>query len=303
MSTTRYEIHLQEDAEVVLDRVQQAAKRAGATFEGDAASGHFSGAGVRGEYLVSDEKITVTIVEKPAAISWAVVESMLESFFGQKPVRVIVAQQAKAKGEASDAKSTAEPTDAAGTPASRRSAADKVITEHVLWSIGAGLVPIPFFDLAAVTALQIGLLKGLSKIYAVDHDERSGKYFVTALTGSSLAKLGASAIKALPGIGTLLGGVSMSVMSGASTYALGQVAVQQLESKGSFADLDLRQAKKHYDSAFEEGKTVVADLEKKRAQPETDPVERLRKLKSLLDAGLITQEEHDEQRARILEAI
>src|SRR4051812_47831293 len=32
--------------------------------------------------------------------------------------------------------------------------AQKIVRDHVLWSIGAGLVPIPLMDVAAVTAIQ-----------------------------------------------------------------------------------------------------------------------------------------------------
>ena len=104
----------------------------------------------------------------------------------------------------------------------------------------------------------------------------------------------------LDDFGTLLGGLSMSAMSGASTYALGQVAVTQFEERGSISGADMSKVKSQYISAFEKGKAVVADLEKRRGSTPQDPVERLQKLKSLLDAGLIEQEEYDEQRARVL---
>ncbi len=152
-------------------------------------------------------------------------------------------------------------------------------------------------------ALQVGMLNGLANIYGVNQDERSGQVFVTALTGSSLAKLGASAIKALPGVGTLLGGLSMSAMSGASTYALGQVAVTQLETHGTIEGMDINAARAQYGSALERGKAVVTELEKKRESDSGDPSERLRKLQALFEAGLIEQEEYDEQRARVLTEI
>ena len=56
---------------------------------------------------------------------------------------------------------------------------------------------------------------------------------------SIAAKIAANAIKLIPGIGSVIGGISMSVLSGGSTYALGQVAVGHFEGNGTFANLDL----------------------------------------------------------------
>ena len=108
---------------------------------------------------------------------------------------------------------------------STQPSADNIITRHVLWSLGGGLILVPLFDIAAVTAIQMDMLKQLAELYDADYSNSSGKAFVSALAGSTVARLGASMINAVPGIGTAIGGVTMSVMSGASTYAIGQVAV------------------------------------------------------------------------------
>ena len=51
-------------------------------------------------------------------------------------------------------------------------------------------------------------------------EEGTGKRWVGALTGGALARIGAPAIRAIPGVGGLLGGLSMSIASGASTWRL-----------------------------------------------------------------------------------
>ena len=43
--------------------------------------------------------------------------------------------------------------------------ADVVIRDHVAWSIGAGLIPIPIGDVLAVTALQLDMVGKLAEIY------------------------------------------------------------------------------------------------------------------------------------------
>jgi hypothetical protein len=79
-----------------------------------------------------------------------------------------------------------------------------------------------------------------------------------------LAKLGASAIKAILGVGSLVGGLSMSILSGATTYALGQVAVSQMVSGVRLLNLDMEWAKQAYQKAYERGEGVASKLEKEK---------------------------------------
>ena len=97
---------------------------------------------------------------------------------------------------------------------SNQEQAEKIIRNHTLWSMGGGLLPFPILDIAAVTAIQVDMLQQLANLYEVDYSKSTGKTFVSALTGSTFAKVGASIIKALPGVGSVVGGVSMSALSG-----------------------------------------------------------------------------------------
>ena len=178
----------------------------------------------------------------------------------------------------------------------KKSEADKIIKKHIIWAMGGGLIPLPVLDFAAVTAIQIDMLSQLTRLYGVDYDAATGKTFVAALTGSTLAKLGSSVIKIVPGFGTLLGGLSMSILSGASTYAVGSVAVEHFESGGTLFDVDWSKAKKVYQDAFEEGKEVASNLKEEQEQaPESDNttsvVEALEKLEQLRSNGIITEAE------------
>jgi uncharacterized protein (DUF697 family) len=184
----------------------------------------------------------------------------------------------------------------------KRQEADKIVRSHVLWSMGAGLVPIPLFDLAAVTAVQMDMLKQLANLYDVDYSRSEGKTFVSALTGSALAKFGSSLIKSIPGVGTVVGGVSMSALSGASTYAVGQVVINHLETTGEFLNIDLDQAKKAYQAAVEEGKQYVSDL-KEEEETSKDVFVSLEKLKTLKDEGVITEAEFEAQKRKLLDRL
>ena len=182
---------------------------------------------------------------------------------------------------------------------SKSEEAEKIIRTHVLWSVGAGLMPVPLFDIAAVTAVQMDMLKQLAELHEVDFSKSTGKTFVSALTGSTFARIGASVIKSVPGIGTVIGGLSMSVLSGASTYAVGQVAVSHFRSRGSLLDVDMDWAKKTYGEAFEHGNQIVEDLRRERGASR-DAYEGLDKLGQLREKGVITEEEFKAQKEKLL---
>ncbi len=184
----------------------------------------------------------------------------------------------------------------------KREKAEKIVRGHVLWSLGAGLMPVPLFDIAAVTAIQIDMLKQLAYLYGADYSKSKGKTFVSALTGSTFAKIGASLVKTIPGIGTVIGGLSMSVLSGASTYAVGQVAISHFEAGGGLFDVDLAAAKKSYKEAFEQGKQFVSDLEEEQESSQ-DVFQALEKLGQLKEKGVITEEEFEAQKQKLLDRL
>ena len=147
--------------------------------------------------------------------------------------------------------------------------ADTVIRNHVIWSMGASfIVPIPIADVFAVSALQLDMIRQLCRVYDKDFSESSGKAIITSLTSSIMAKAGArSLIKLIPGIGTVIGGVAVSIFNGASTYALGQVFKRHFDSGGTILDFDPERLKKMYSEQFEKGKKVAEQLRKdKEAQ-------------------------------------
>lgn len=143
--------------------------------------------------------------------------------------------------------------------------ATKIINEHVLWSMGGGLIPIPLADVMAVSALQTGMLDQLSELYGVKQTGTFAKNFVGGLAGSALARYGASFLKVVPGVGTIVGGLAMSIASGASTYAIGQVAMNHFANGGTLSNINMEEAKKAYDEAFEEGKDVAAEMKSKES--------------------------------------
>lgn len=179
----------------------------------------------------------------------------------------------------------------------RAETGERVIREHVVWAAGAGLVPIPVLDFVVVSAIQSDLIKQLCTLYGVSYEEGTGKIWIGALTGGVVAQIGASAIKLLPGIGSLLGGVSMSVASGASTYAVGKVIEQHLQAGGTMGNLDINAAKRVYEQQYEQGKSVAQKASDSGAK---DVFEKLEKLGQLKQQGIISEAEFEAKKKELL---
>jgi uncharacterized protein (DUF697 family) len=148
----------------------------------------------------------------------------------------------------------------------KEQAAQKTVKNYMWWSMGAGLIPVPFVDLVAVSGVQLKMLAELAKTYGVEFQENRGKAVVASLIGYvvpnalSFGSVG-SLLKAIPLVGALVGAPSMALFCGASTYALGKVFIQHFESGGTFLSFDPAKVKDHFQHEFEEGSKLAANLQ------------------------------------------
>jgi uncharacterized protein (DUF697 family) len=189
----------------------------------------------------------------------------------------------------------------------KRSLADTVIADHVAYAMGAALIPLPVVDVAAVTAVQVDMVRTLADSYSVGWDQNRAKAIVLSLVGASIARLGASAVKVVPGAGTVIGGATQVVLSGASTYAVGQLFCAHFGDRGTLADFDTEVFRDRYMELLEKGKQVAQALREKAlgmdepsVEELADTLERLGKLKA---AGVISQEEFDRLKAPLIDSL
>ena len=149
------------------------------------------------------------------------------------------------------------------------------------------------------------MLKKVCKIYGVEFTEASGKSWLSTLAVNTSTHLGVSLMKALPGIGTLGGGLMMSGLSGASTFAIGQVAIRHFEDGGDMSDMEASQYGEYFQEMMEEGKEFVrkkTGWKKPESSGATypDPVKRMEDLQKLHKMGAITDEEYETMKAKIM---
>lgn len=193
--------------------------------------------------------------------------------------------------------------------------ANSIIKNHMMWSMGAGFIPVPIADVFAVGAIQLDMIRQLCNLYEVNYKDTEGKAVISSMTGSIIARVGARAIKFIPGVGTVIGGVTLAILSGASTYALGEVFKKHFETGGTFLDFDPKRLKKVYDEMFEKGKDYAKKIKKEQAMAEVeltreakdhkieeqDVLQRLKDLARLKEDGLISEDEFNLLKKRIME--
>jgi uncharacterized protein (DUF697 family) len=143
-------------------------------------------------------------------------------------------------GAAGDS-SPPEPSDAR-----RDEQAAQLVDRYSMWAGAAGLIPVPFVDIAAVGGLQLQMLHRLSEIYGVPFSDNRGKSIIASLAGSVLPASTAtttamsvmSALKTFPGVGTAVSALTMSAVSAGATWVIGKVFIQHFASGGTLLDFN-----------------------------------------------------------------
>jgi len=129
--------------------------------------------------------------------------------------------------------------------ANHRQQAAQIVRDYSLGTVGAGLIPLPIADIAAISLVQLKMLHSLTKLYGVPFSKNLGKSVIAAFTGSVASEgigrmtLG-SLLKSVPLVGPVLGALAMPAVAGATTTALGQVFVHHFEGGGTLLDIDLK---------------------------------------------------------------
>ncbi len=206
---------------------------------------------------------------------------------------------------------------------SDNSSVDTLIEKCSYASAAMTLFPIPGSEIIAVMPIHVGMVIGIGQAYGVVITRESAMNLLMqisatvglSLIGSRIAVTTAKII--LPGFG----GVISAPFIFASTIALGNIAKAYFEAEGeldksSMKDIYndmIRRAKKEFNPEKME-EDDIKDMAKAASEEKMDskteapaaadtPTERLQKLKELLDQNLISQEEFDSTKERILSEI
>jgi uncharacterized protein (DUF697 family) len=156
-----------------------------------------------------------------------------------------------------------------------RERAERTVREYIRKSLKVGRVPfsrividgdprryieLKRFDVRTLKAVQLEMLKKLFQRYGVPYSASEGKAMISILTGGNLERYVKALARALPIVGQIFWDDSETILAGASTYALAQIAVLRLESERHFLSLNVYAVKQVYNEEFERGKEFASKL-------------------------------------------
>ncbi|TNC95014.1 MAG: hypothetical protein FD119_2801 [Stygiobacter sp.] len=155
--------------------------------------------------------------------------------------------------------------------------AENMIKDYVLAAVAASIVPVPLFDIAAVVAIELRMIQKLSELYGKPFSESLGRSVIASLAGGVVGygagmAVAVSLTKLIPGVGWMLGMVSLPVIAGAATYAIGRVFVKHYENGGDIFNLSADAMRAYYKQQFEKGKALAAKVKARKEAAATDDV-------------------------------
>lgn len=156
--------------------------------------------------------------------------------------------------------------------------------KYIITTFGVGFTPIPFSDASLLVPMQVGLLAHITVIFGVPIDRATILSIVAAVGGTGTAtyvgrSLVSNAIKLIPGVGTVIGGIISGTTASVVTRALAHSYIQVLkvmavnELKGEITSTDKvialmqSQFKKNIRSSKKELENELGELETKKEFP------------------------------------
>ncbi|MBM3552195.1 MAG: DUF697 domain-containing protein [Alphaproteobacteria bacterium] len=136
--------------------------------------------------------------------------------------------------------------------------AHEILKRNMLWSAGAGLVPVPLVELVAITAVELKLVKELAELYETPFQHDLAKSAIVSLIGGlgavSIGRMLAyGSLRFIPLIGLPMAVASVSATAAGVTYAIGKVFTAHFETGGTLLDFDAEKMRKHFQEEFAKG--------------------------------------------------
>ncbi len=137
-----------------------------------------------------------------------------------------------------------------------------IVAASVATAAAEAAIPIPFADAAILVPTQVAMLASITVVFGMELDKGILSTFVSSTLGCGgatvLGKGIANFLKAIPGVGTVIGGVISAGTASSLTLALGEayIKLMVLVAEGELNASDLN---------TEKGKTIFNNLFKKKA--------------------------------------
>jgi len=140
-------------------------------------------------------------------------------------------------------------------PKFRRASAQRIIRNSTVLSLAAGLEPIPFVDIPILLGIQVRLVLSLAALYGEKLDSTDAMLHARELVATMAGGLGMrflaeQAAKAVPFGGDFVAGA----IAGATTWSIGEVALEYYESGKHLAPGRVRQLYGEFYQRFRQDK-------------------------------------------------
>lgn len=159
------------------------------------------------------------------------------------------------------------------TSEAKMAGAMEIVKRNMIWSAGAGLLPIPWIELVAITSIEVKLIKDLSDYYSMTFRKDLAKTAVASLIGSlgslTLGKiLAGSSLRLIPVIGHLVAAASLSAVAASITYAIGKVFISHFETGGTLLDFDPVKVREYFRTEFTKDVNTTGNAASEKVVPE-----------------------------------
>jgi hypothetical protein len=139
----------------------------------------------------------------------------------------------------------------AAAPRSKRDRASDIVRSNLAWSAAAGVLPLPLFDLIAITGVQLKMVAEISAVYKVPFSEHAARSVILSLLGT-------------------LGGGAVATAFVASAFKF----IEHFERGGTILDLDAARLKHFFKEEYSKvvrSASEVRDSLKPEVAPASSP--------------------------------
>ena len=136
--------------------------------------------------------------------------------------------------------------------------ADQLIKRYAMFGTATGLIPTFGLDVAALTAVQVKMIKDLSELYGYDMNDQMVRTTlttgVTALAGRLITGIATTLTKTFSPLKFLIGGATQAALSGFLTLEVGKIYQARLSSGENPSDIGVSEIVNHVIAQVQEGK-------------------------------------------------
>jgi uncharacterized protein (DUF697 family) len=134
-------------------------------------------------------------------------------------------------------------------PSGLEARAKQIVDRYAAVAAAASLFPVPVIDAAAISAVQMTMVRALAAHYQVPFQRERGKALMTAILGGILpVASGPGVVRFMlglvPGAGTLVALATVTALAGGVTYAVGQAFASHFAAGGTLDDLDVERSRR-----------------------------------------------------------